>query len=235
MTSVLDAEEVYEDYPDADDNQQSSEDKRPDFYELFDAPDWSSWLKVEETAVSKEYRKKANSFLKMLMTGCLNTGNFPDAAAIIDRGPAFARAVGQLSASNETVRKGIDLVMLPDSPVAQFIATGLPLLSQLYRNHEETLSTIPGKMRMTRAERKVAREAGKDQPKPEPKFTIRVGKRIKIPVRINMKMRWQFLLGGMRAQTVNPNMLTYKVFGDQKVVDRLTQMGVTIRRPDDDG
>jgi hypothetical protein len=237
MSLNLDDPVVYDDYDDdpRNDDVQPEVEEKPDWYELFDAPGYASWLKVEETAVSREYRKKSNSFLKMVMVGCINTGNFPDAAAIIDRGPAFSQAVGQLAASNPNLGKAIDLVMSPSSPAAQFIAAGLPLVAQLWRNHEEQFSEIPAKMKMTRAQRKAARESGEAQPKSKPLFTVKLGKRVSIPVRLNVKMRVRFLLGGFRAQSQNPNILTHRVFTDQKVINQLTKMGVVIRKaePDD--
>jgi hypothetical protein len=234
MSISLEDPEVYDDYDDdpRDDIPEQPETK-PDWYELFDAPDYASWLKVEETAISREYRKKSNSFLKMVMVGCLNTGNFPDAAAIIDRGPALSQAVGQLANSNETLRKGIDLVMSPSSPVAQFIAAALPFGAQIWRNHEDQFASIPDQVKKTRAQRKAAKESGEAPPKTKPLFTVRLGKRISVPVRFNVKMRIRFLAGGFRAQSENPNMLTHKVFSDQKVLNQLTKMGVVIRRADD--
>jgi hypothetical protein len=219
--------------PDTEAEEETQQEK-PDFRELFDAPDWASWLKVEETAVSREYRKKCNSFLKMLMTGCINTNNFPDAAAIIDRGPGLSAAVGQLAASNDKIRHGIDIVMAPSSPIAQFIGAALPLGAQLWRNHEVQFAELPANIRKTRAERKAAKTIPGHAEKP-PKFTIRLGKRIRIPIRVDMKVRWKFFTGGLRSQAQDPNLLATRVFSDKKVQAQLQKMGIILQKagPDD--
>ena len=219
------------DTPEEETNGYHADDETFDPSALFDAPDYASWLKTTKSNAAKEYEKKANSFLKMVMTGFINAGQWPDAAAVIDRGPAWASAVGDFAASDEHVAKAIDMIMSPDSPTWKFVMTSIPLVSQLWRNHESEVSQVAAKVKQTRTERKAAKKAAKESGQTirvEKTVTRKIGRfTIKIPVRL-LKFRFHpgKLLAGFRSGTVPPEQLAYQVFSDRRVVEALRKQGI---------
>jgi hypothetical protein len=214
-------------------NGHSENAEEADYTQLFDAPDYATFIKRPKTKQATAYEQKAASFLKLFMTGAINAGRWPDAAAIIDRGPAFAAAVGDFADSSERVRNYIDFIMSPDAPSAKFIMTAIPLVAQLFRNHEEEIHQVSETVKQTRAERRAARKQAKESGLPGPKPQVRVEKKIlgrwtvKIPIRI-LKLRFNpgKLLIGFRTATEPPQRLAFKVFSDERVVKALRQQGI---------
>ncbi len=199
------------------------ETQEPDWSSIFGAPDFTALIKKRKTAVAREYEKRTNSLLKALLVGTLNTGNFPDAAAVLKLGPPLSAATGELAESSETARHMIDLITEPANPWVMFALTGIPLVAQLFRNHEPAIKQAPATLKERRAQRK-AQTA--EQP---PRFTV------KIPLirkTIALRFRFHFKLGkvlaGFRSQTVDPNMLAQQVFTDPDVITALKKMGAVI-------
>src|SRR5215472_2144139 len=198
----------------------------PDWRDLFAAPNYTQLIKPAQTRKAKEYQDKMNACLKALMAGAINAGSMADAAAILAYGPAFSSAAGQFADSSDWAARAIDMATRPANPAVLFVMTGIPLLGQLFRNHEEELKAAPGAIKQGRAERRAMREA---QGKRQPRFTIRLGKR-HIPV--YWSPRPSRLFGMFKSQTQNPQDLTFAVFSDPDVVKALQKQGFRLVKTD---
>jgi hypothetical protein len=206
----------------------------PDYRVIFGAPDLTTFFKKTRTPTQKEYEARCASFLKAGVIGALNTGNMPDAAALLDLGPQFAQATGVLADADERARKAIDLLTSPNSPIAMFALTALPLISQLMRNHEPQIKAAPDTWRAARAARKAAKAGGPPVAKTEPAFTLHLPFGRKIPVRLTTRIKVGKLLSGFRSQTSDPRELTFKVFSDPKIVKALADQGIMMHRTDEE-
>lgn len=193
---------------------------------IFEAPDIAKLLGPKASPKANEYEKKVNALLKAGLTGCINTQNFPDAAAILAHGPAFAKTTGVLAATDERFAKGIDIITSPSNPYAMWAITAVTLAGQLWRNHEKELEQVPASWRDRNARRKAMRAAG--APKPEPQFVIKIlGK--SIPIRIKTKFRpFKLFTGSLKYQTTDPMQLTAQIFGDPDVIKALDKMGFKV-------
>lgn len=191
---------------------------------LFAAPDLSQFVKTATTATAKEYEKKTAAFLKAGMIGAINSGNFPDAAALIKHGPGFSAATGALADADERAKGVIDFLTTPANPYALFLITALPLVSQLWRNHERELAAGRETFR-TRKERKAQRQAEKEA---QPKATIHLpfGKTLTVGFRARFPIKRIF--ASLRTQTTDPRDLTVTVFSDPKIINYLRKQGVNI-------
>lgn len=194
-----------------------------DWRSIFDAPDFTSLVKPAQTMKAKEYSSKVKSVLKSGMVGAINVGDFPDAAAILQYGTPFADAAGQLADSSEWAAKGIDIITSPGNPVMLFLMTAIPFGAQLFRNHEDTIKQIPQTRREMRRRRKAMATASKAEP---PRFTIRFMKR-EWPIRFHTP-RLGKVLAGFKAQTRDPNEMTYQVFTDPSVIRALKKQGIVL-------
>jgi hypothetical protein len=163
--------------------------------------------------------------LKGGVIGAINMQDFPDAAAILEFGPAFADAAGQLADQNKRAAQAIDILTSPASPVALFVMTGIPLVAQLFRNHEEAIRTLPETRRQMRLRRKAMKDAQQAQ---EPRFTIRFLGR-KWPVYFRTP-RVGKLFAGFKSQTKDPGQLTMNVFSDPRVQRALAKQGIRLVR-----
>lgn len=229
MVDILDEETVL-----GDDEPQYTENGHeapPDWSSIFNAPDLTTFVKPSNTAVAREYRQRMESILKAGLMGALNTGNIPDAAAILMHGPGFASATGQLADADERARRAIDLITAPASPLLLFAMTAIPLVSQIVRNHEKEVKEVPQNFRERRAMRKAAKAEGI---KAEPSFTFKVLGRT-IPVRFRMKFSLGKMVGALRSQTAEPERLAYQVFSDPKLVAALQKQGFSFRGGQDAG
>lgn len=184
---------------------------------FMDSPDFGDFVKLPKTARAREYEKRTASALKAAMLACLgNPGTEPDAAAIIYHGSSFSKAAGLLADKDERAARFIDILTSPDNPYILFALAAVPLVSQLARNHEKQLAAVPGKVKMSRAERKAQRAS-----KPAVEVTIPFIKRkIKLPFRIKIG------LSIFRTQSVDPNTLMQRVFNDPVVVRELRKQGM---------
>jgi hypothetical protein len=226
MVKVLDENDLDEDYPGQPSDNGTSSD--PNFDAIFNAPDYASFLKTRQTAVSREYTARTNSVLKALLISSLSAGDFADAAAIIHYGPQFAKATGGLADASDMARKAIDIFTSPSNPVALFALAAIPLVGQVFRNHEQQLAEVPATVRERRRERKAAKAAGIRPPQGAPRFTIKLGKR-SIPIYFRMRIKGlSVLLSGFRSQTQEPASLASRVFSDPDVISSLEKQGIRL-------
>jgi hypothetical protein len=195
-----------------------------DFSYLFAAPDLSAFLKTTKTGVAREYERKTSALLKAGLIGAINAGQFPDAAALIKHGPGFASATGFLADADDRAKAVIDFLTTPANPYALFLITALPMVSQLFRNHERELAQSREQF-VTRKERKAQRKAERET---QPKMTLHLpfGKTLTLGIRARFPVGRIF--AGFRAQTTDPRDLAVTVFSDPKVVEYLRKQGVNI-------
>ena len=201
----------------------------PDYTSLFNAPNYTDLVRPAQTRGAKEYSDKVKSCLKAVMIDSINVGDFPDAAAILAYGPGFADAAGQFADSNKYAAQAVDIITSPSNPAAMFIMTGIPLLAQVFRNHEEGIKRLPETRRQMRLRRKAMRDAEKAQP---PRFTIRFLGR-QWPVRFKTPRLSRYTAGVM-ANTRDPEQLTLNVFTDPTVVRALKKQGIILVKQDAD-
>lgn len=149
----------------------SDNEEPPSWQAIFSAPNYADLIRTRQSARAREYRDRTNSLLKAALVGAINTGEFTDAATILRHGPAFATATGQLADSNDRAAGLIDMITSPASPVAMFVLAAVPLVSQLFRNHEAQLANIPEAREQAKRTRKSIRLARKSE---EPRFTIKI-------------------------------------------------------------
>lgn len=195
-----------------------------DFTTLFAAPDLSAFLKVTKTGVAREYERKTSALLKAGLIGAINAGNFPDAAALIKHGPGFASATGFLADADDRAKAVVDFFTTPANPYALFLITALPMVSQLFRNHERDIEA--GREQFaTRKQRRAQRRAERDS---QPKMTLHLpfGKTLTLGIRARFPVGRIF--AGFRTQTADPKDLAIQVFSDPKVVEYLRKQGVNI-------
>ena len=220
-----DAQGTDYDYP-PESNGQPPQD---DLSYLFAAPDLSQFVRVPTTGTAREYEKKTAAFLKAAMIGAINSSNFPDAAALIKHGPGFSAATGALAAADDRAKGVIDFLTTPANPYALFLITTLPLVSQLWRNHESEFAA--GREAFaTRKQRKAQRQAEKEA---QPKVTMHLpfGKTITLGIRARFPVKRIF--ASLRTQTTDPRDLTVTVFSDPKIINYLRKQGINI--PSGDG
>jgi hypothetical protein len=209
----------------ADQDTQSANGKPPedDWRSLFDAPDFTSLVKPAQTAKAREYSLKVKSGLKSGMVGAINVGDFTDAAAILQYGVPFADAAGQLADAEPWAARGIDIITSPGNPLMLFLMTAIPFGAQLVRNHEDALKQLPTSRRQARLRRKAMETARKAEP---PRFTIRAFGRA-WPVHFRTPKLGKILVG-FKAQTRDPDEMTYQVFTDPAVLRALKKQGIVL-------
>ena len=214
MTETAGTDAGFE-YPEVDSD-------RPEPWEvIFDAPDFSTLVKSPKTAVARDYETRTLSALKAYVIFLINSGNMKDAAAVLQWGPSFGAATGELAGKYEPVRKGIDLASTPASPLVTFFAVVMPFLGQLARNHEEEISQIPFYLK----NRKNRKESGIQVER----VTLKVfGRFITLPIRRKFNP-FKILVAGFQTQTKEPTQLIFEVFNDEKLITALNKQGVRIR------
>lgn len=209
-----------------------SAEEPPPWQAIFSAPNYADLIKTRQTATAREYRDKTNSVLKAGLIASINAGDFPDAAAILRHGPAFANATGQLADSSDRAAAIIDMITSPANPVAMFVLTAVPLIAQVMRNHEKQLEQVPMARAQAKRQKKALREARKAE---EPRFTIKF-LRWRLPVHWHpKKIEIRKVFAGFRSQTLDPNALAQDVFTDKDVVKALERMGILVRESSDQG
>jgi hypothetical protein len=199
-----------------------------DFSTLFDAPNYSDFIKIKDTAKARTYERRVQSMMKAGMIASLNNRQFPDAATFLKHGPGFAKAAGNLASEDARAAQVIDMLTAPDSPYVMFALVALPLFGQLVRNHQPELIEAGGTFKQKRAERKQAKKAGmQSQPIIEP-VTVHVFKReIKLPIRLRIKLpKFKNMFKAFLAPTQHPGELAHEVFGDPGVQKALHKLGI---------
>lgn len=190
----------------------SSPEQPPDEY---DQPDGEFLEKEWRSPVAKRYEKKLKKNLNTIFRAAIaHEATVPDAAAILLYGPDFCEKWGNLAATDKRVRRGIDwLADGTENPyLAAAIAT-LPLVMQLYRNHEESLSPTAAVKAV-----KASRARAKDRP----------GRQIRIPfTKRAITIRFRIAAGAIQNLTNDPVALTNHVFGNPDVIQSLQNSGIT--------
>ena len=171
-----------------------------------DQPDPDFVENAPETQRAKRYRLKTKhglNFLLKIFAG--NPATVPDAAAIIQYGPAVAQAVGHLADTNDNARRAIDFITDDgiDNPYVLTAFAIMPLVLQMFRNHETVL------------------EKGA-------KLSIPIGKKR----RIRLPFTLRFRLGKMRNVTAEPAGLVEHVFTNPNVAEALRKAGIQLAWPD---
>jgi hypothetical protein len=162
--------------------------------------------------------------MKACMMASLQAGQMPDAAAFIKFGPSIGNATGALCDKDERAQAVIDMICTPGNPYVMFGMATIPLLAQLFRNHEPELHEAAERRKMRRKQPKAERV--KVPPKSIVTIKIPFTKREwKVPIRFNASA----LFGQFRNQTSPPNDLAYAVFSDPKVQQALEKQGVYLR------
>lgn len=192
-------------------------DPRLNWSVILDAPEIGSFLKTAETPRAKEYREKVSSVLNAVLQARLSDPNgLADVSAILQRGPVTALRAGALADDNEGFRKGLDMLTAPDNPAVLFAVAAVPLIMQLFRNHEgeiqEARTMRAAKKTMTRDEKKAAKAA-----KPRVEFKL-LGRTFKLPFAVKFN-----LSSALRMRTVDPDYLVSSVIGDPKIRTELTK------------
>lgn len=200
-----------------------------DYTSLFEATDFTQLIKPAQTAVAREYSGKVKSVLKAGTIGAINIGDFVDAAAFLHYGPAFADATGQLAEADKRARAAVDILTAPGNPYAMFLVTGIPLIAQLFRNHEEQIHELPDAVKNARKRRKVMATAKKAE---KPRFTLRAFGR-EWPIRFRMPKVGR-VFSGFRTQTQDPNGLAERVFLDPAVQRALRKQGIVLVKQESD-
>lgn len=198
---------------------------------LFDAPDFATFLKKNISNQSREYERKAQMFMKTFMIASLNNRQYADAAAFIKFGPGFSRASGELCDANKSAREFVDMLTAPSNPYILFGMMALPLVSQLFRNHEPEMQNVKMSWRNRRNMKKTRQDLGVKVPKPPAKelFTLKFGKR-RIPIKLGIRL--PKINGFVRIPTQHPQELVTEIFSDPEVIKALQKMGIYAQRPE---
>lgn len=203
------------------DDEDSSNGHDPSF-KFIDA-DIGEFIRKPKTAIAREYEHKTEAALNSVMRFLAqNPKTAPDAAAIIAYGDNFASAVGEVAEINRNTRRMIDLILSPESPWLALAIAGIPMVTQLLRNHEATVQAIPEayKNRPSKEQRKAAKAEAKAN---RPKLTLRLFKR-EIRITVPFKLKFGFVM----SQTVEPKALADAVFSNEQVVKALKKRGIDV-------
>ncbi len=205
----------------------------PGYDAIFGAPDYAEIVGKKQSGKSRTYERKVQSMEKTIVLGALKRNNFPDAAAILKNGPAFARAVGDAAAVNDKVAGYVDMLTAPDNPMFILAVTGIALGSQLMRNHQEQLEQASKTVKSSWRERRQQRKSGvkivnETEPIAVTSFKLPFRKR---PVTIKWRVKVPFVgvfTKGIFGAAVDPAALTYTVFSDPNVIVALEKQGITV-------
>ncbi len=217
--------------PDEQNEDWAGEEQEYDYSNLFDAPSYSSFIKTAPNTRAKSYEARVASLMKAGMVMSLNNQAWPDASTFIKHGPGFAKAAGNLAAEDAKVAGFIDMITAPESPYVMFALVAIPLVSQLFRNHQPEVVAAGASWREARAQRKREKKAGTFRT-PTPPITVPLfrGRRITIPIRVRVKLpNLKALFKGFLAPTQHPQQIAQEVFSDPLVVKALHNMGLVPR------
>jgi hypothetical protein len=191
-------------------------------FKFIDA-DIGEFIKRPKTSIAREYEKKTEAALNSVMRFCAqNPRTVADAAAIIAYGDNFASAVGEVAEVNRRTRQMIDLILSPESPWLALAIAGIPMATQLLRNHETAVSNIPQtfKNRPSKEQRKAVKAEAKAN---RPKVAFKLFKR-EIKITLPFRLKFNFVM----SQTVEPEALTKAVFSNEQVVKALKKRGIDV-------
>jgi hypothetical protein len=204
----------------------------PGYDAIFGAPDFAEIIgKNRQAGKSRTYERKVQSVEKALVIGALKRNNFPDAAAILKHGPAFARAVGDAAVDNNRVAKMVDMITAPDNPTVVLALTSIALIGQLLRNHEPELEKIQNEVKVGWKRRREMRKSGTrlvQEREPLATSTFKLPFRKK-PVIIKWRIRIPgvaLFTRGVLGGSIAPNELAHQVFSDPDVIKALEKQGI---------
>jgi hypothetical protein len=212
----------------------------PGYDAIFNAPDYAEIVGTKQSTKSRKYERKVQSVEKAIVIGAIKRKDFPDAAAILKNGPAFARAVGDCAAQNDKVAGYVDMLTSPDNPTIVMAITGFALVSQLFRNHQPEIEEMTAKAKVGWKRRRELRKTGTklvNEREPLATTTFKLPFRKK-PVTIRWRVRipiFASLSRGLFASAVDPVVLTHSVFSDENVQKALQKQGIIIGVRTDDG
>lgn len=219
-----------------EDDDWAGEEEEHDFSTLFDAPSYSSFIKTAPNSKAKSYEARVASLMKAGMVMSLNNQQWPDAATFLKHGPGFSKAAGNLAAEDARIAGIIEMLTAPDSPYVMFALVAIPMVSQLFRNHQADIQQAAATVKESRAEKRRNRKAGISPPK-QPPITVHLFKReFRLPLRVKLRMpKLQNMFKAFLAPTQNPQHIAAEVFSDAAVVKALHNMGLYPREaaPDD--
>jgi hypothetical protein len=182
--------------------------------EEYDTPEASFVSTPVRGPVAKKYEKKIKSVLNVIFRQTVaHEAAVPDAAAILMYGPNFSEKWGDLAAHDARVRRGVDMILDgSENPyLAAAIAT-MPLLLQVYRNHEEALSP-KGAVEAVRKSRAQAKQ--------------REPKRLRIPfTKRFIEFRFQLRVPAVRNMTNDPQQLAGYVFNNPDIIAAMKKAGI---------
>lgn len=203
-------------------------DKQHDYSTLFDAPSYSDFIKTQPNSKAKSYERRVQSMVKAGMIASLNNENYPDAATFLKHGPGFAKAAGNLAAEDAHAAHIIEMLTAPDSPYIMFVMVGIPLVAQLFRNHQSDFEQAGSTFRARRAQKKQAQLSGVKLSSSKPPITVHIFKReFKLPIRFRVRFpNIKNMFKGFLAPTQNPQAIAAEVFSDPAVVKALHKMGL---------
>lgn len=219
--------------PEAPEDDWAGEEEERDFSNLFDAPAYASFIKTKPNSKAKSYEARTASMMRALMLASLNNQQYPDAATFLKYGPGFSKAAGNLAAEDARVAGIIEMLTAPDSPYVMFALCAVPMISQLFRNHQAEVAEAAANVKKTRAEKKRARQAGVQPPK-QPPITVHIFRReVKLPIRVKFRMpKLQGALKAFMGTTQHPSHIAAEVFNDPAVVRAIHEMGLIPRQPE---
>lgn len=205
----------------------------PGYDAIFGAPDYAEIVGKKQSGKSRTYERKVQSMEKAIVLGALKRNNFPDAAAVLKNGPAFARAVGDAAAVNDKVAGYVDMFTAPDNPMFILAITSIGLFGQLARNHQEQIEHVQDAAKVGWKRRREMRKSGvKLVQEKEPIATTS----FKLPFRKKpVTIKWRFKVPfvgvftkGVLGSSLDPKVLTHQVFSDENVIVALEKQGITI-------
>lgn len=202
------------------------EDTTEEYTSLFDAPDYATFVKPEQTKRSKDYEQKVKSVLKATALAAFRNGYVADGATILHYGPSFAKTCGDLTDVSDGAAKAIDMITTPDNPWVVFAFAAIPFAFQFVRNHEQTAEQVQQGWRAARKERKAAKARGEIPLKREGtpiQIKLPFGKQFTIRVHLP---RPASFVKAFHAQTHDPRTLTHHVLSDVKLRRVLEEQGI---------
>jgi hypothetical protein len=198
-----------------------------DFRLILNAPDFASFVKRAKNARVREYEKRTASALKAIALGAMQADDFPDAATVLWFGPGVATATGFVADASPRARAILDVLTAPNSPWVALALSVMPMFAQIARNHEAEIEKIPARLNMSRKARSMRKVQKAQAEAAPPRFTIKLGKR-RIPVRFQFNPARLFT-AGIKAQTVDPVVVTSRVFTDETLLAELRRLGFNIK------
>ena len=180
----------------------------------YDVPAAEFVESAKRGVIAKRYEKKIKSVLNVIFKQTVaHQAAVPDAAAILMYGPAFAEKWGDLAEADKRVRRGIDMML--DGAENPYLAAAMataPLLLQVYRNHEDSLSPR-GAVEAIRKSRQNAKQ--------------REPKRVRIPfTKRYMEFRFRLRVPAVENVTNEPQQLAAYVFNNPDIIAAMRKAGI---------